>query len=64
MNKIHITLQPSEQALVQAAAQIYGALLASRPGADPGELIDQAIADALLIAHKIDQSVVSDRELA
>lgn len=65
MGKTYITLQPSEQTLVQAAATIYaGYLTAGRvPEGSEGEWLKQSIQDAIRIAKVTDENVQADAEM-
>lgn len=65
MGKTYITLQPSEQTLVQAAATIYaGYLTAGRvPEGGEGEWLRQSIQDAIRIAKVTDENVQADAEM-
>ncbi len=65
MGKTYITLQPSEQTLVQAAATIYaGYLSAGRvPEGSEADWIKQSIQDAIKIAKVTDDNVQADAEV-
>ena len=65
MGKAYITLQPSEQTLVQAAATIYaGYLTAGRvPEGSESDWIKKSIEDAIRIAKVTDDNVQADAEL-
>ena len=64
-SKRYISLQPSEQAIVQAAATIYaGYLTAGRvPEGSGKEWLRQSIEDAITIARTTDEHVQADREV-
>ncbi|QDV87089.1 hypothetical protein [Planctomycetes bacterium TBK1r] len=65
MAKKHITLQHSESVIVQAAAQIYSAYIASGRAADGDntKYLKQSIKDAITIARSVDDAVISDGEM-
>lgn len=65
MAKRHLTLQHSESVVVQAAAQIYAAYIASgRVTEDENaHWMKQAIREALAIAKGVDDAVISDGEM-
>ncbi|MCS7468448.1 hypothetical protein NZK35_17485 [Stieleria sp. ICT_E10.1] len=66
MAKKHITLQHSESVIVQAAAQIYSAYIASgRVPADDDntKYLKQSIKEAIMIARSVDDAVISDGEM-
>lgn len=65
MGKAYITLQPSEQTLVQAAATIYaGYLTAGRvPEGSESDWIKKSIEDAIRIAKVTDDNVQADAEV-
>jgi len=65
MSKACITLQPSEQTLVQAAATIYaGYLTAGRvPEGSESDWIKKSIEDAIRIAKVTDDNVQADAEV-
>jgi hypothetical protein len=65
MKSPYITLQPSEQTLVTAAAAIYSAYIATGRVEDGQEnaWIDRAIKAAIRIAKVTDETVQADREL-
>ena len=65
MGKAYISLQPSEQTLVQAAATIYaGYLTAGRvPEGSESDWIKKSIEDAIRIAKVTDDNVQADAEL-
>ena len=66
MSKAYISLQPSEQVLVQAAATIYaGYLTAGRvPEGSESDWIKKSIEDAIRIAKVTDDNVQADAEVA
>jgi hypothetical protein len=66
MGKAYISLQPSEQTLVQAAATIYaGYLTAGRvPEGSESDWIKKSIEDAIRIAKVTDDNVQADAEVA
>jgi len=61
----YISLQPSEQVIVQAAATIYsGYLTAGRvPDGSEKEWIKRSIEDAITIARTTDENVQADKEV-
>ncbi len=65
MGKAYISLQPSEQTLVQAAATIYaGYLTAGRVSEGcESEWIKKSIEDAVRIAKVTEENVQADAEL-
>ena len=65
MGKAYISLQPSEQTLVQAVATIYaGYLTAGRvPEGSESDWIKKSIEDAIRIAKVTDDNVQADAEL-
>jgi hypothetical protein len=65
MGKAYISLQPSEQTLVQAAATIYaGYLTAGRvPEGSESDWIKKSIEDAIRIAKVTDDNVQADAEV-
>ena len=65
MAKKHITLQHSESVIVQAAAQIYAAYIASGRVTEEGNThyMKQAILEAIAIARGVDEAVISDGEM-
>ena len=65
MAKKHITLQHSESVIVQAAAQIYSAYIASGrvPEDDNTKHLKQSIKEAIMIARSVDDAVISDGEM-
>ena len=65
MGKAYITLQPSEQTLVQAAATIYaGYLTAGRvPEGSESDWIKKSIEDAIRIAKVTDDNVQAEAEV-
>ena len=65
MAKKHITLQHSEGVIVQAAAQIYSAYIASGRVSDDDatKYLKQSIKEAIMIARSVDDAVISDGEM-
>lgn len=65
MGKSHLSLQPSEGIVVQAAAQIYAAYIQSGKIAngDQAEWISRSIEEAIQLAKSVDDLVVSDNEM-
>ncbi|MEM9646826.1 MAG: hypothetical protein AAF989_17680 [Planctomycetota bacterium] len=65
MAKKHLTLQHSESVVVQAAAQIYSAYIASGRVDQDGNIrwMEQAIREAIAIAKGVDDAVISDGEM-
>lgn len=63
--KTCITLQPSEQTIVMAAATIYSAYLSAGRVEDGQEAgwMDRAIKAAIRIAKVTDESVQADKDL-
>ncbi|MEI8379710.1 MAG: hypothetical protein WCJ09_06255 [Planctomycetota bacterium] len=61
----YLTLQPSEQVLISAAATIYAGYLATGKVAEGEEnhWMDQAIKAAFRIATVVDASIVADKEM-
>jgi hypothetical protein len=65
MAKKHLTLQPSESVVVEAAAQIYSAhIAAGNVGEDRDEWMKRSILDAIKIARGVDDAMVSDNEMS
>lgn len=62
----HVTLKPTEQALVTAAANIYsGSIAGGRvPAGEETKWLKQSIRDAVQIAKLTDQAVIADGEFA
>lgn len=65
MKPPYLTLQPSEQTLVTAAATIYAAYIAAGKVEEGKEnaWMDQSIRAAIRISRVTDQTVQVDREL-
>lgn len=65
MSETHISLKPTEQALVTAAATVYsGYLTAGRVSeGDENKWLKQSIKDVVRIAKAIDSAIVADGEL-
>jgi hypothetical protein len=64
MNATYLTLQQTEQSLVQAAATIYSGYIQAG-NVEPGEearWIQQAVKEALAIAKTIEDEVVAEGE--
>ena len=66
MSKPKISLQPSEAVVVQAAAAIYAAHIASGKVVQgkEHEWIERSIRDAIKIARDTDEAVHSDGEMS
>lgn len=66
MSKTNLTLKPSESVVAAAAANIYSAYIIAglvREGSEP-DWMDRAVKEAIQIARRVDQLVVSDDELS
>jgi hypothetical protein len=65
MAKPVLSLQPSEAALLGAAARIFSAYLVSGhvTGGNESEMMDRSVSEALKMARRIDEMVQSDNEL-
>ena len=65
MNKTAMTLQPTEQALVAAAARIYSAYIVSGQVAEGQEdgWRARAVREAVWIAQRVDEAVAADDEI-
>ncbi len=65
MKRKYLKLQPSETTAIRAATQIYSAyLLAGRvPEGSEEKWMDRSINEALYIAVKTDEMVISDNEV-
>lgn len=63
--KPYVTLQPTEQVLLSAAASIYAAYLASDkvPAGQEDQWMDRSIQAAFRMCRVIDASVQADKEL-
>ena len=66
MTKPTLSLQPSEAVVVQSAAYIYAAYIASArvPEGQEKEWIERSIREAYTIARLTDDSIKSDTELS
>ncbi|MGD9032000.1 MAG: hypothetical protein PVJ69_08525 [Desulfobacteraceae bacterium] len=64
--KYHATLQPSETAIFQAAANIFGSYVASGKVTDENEneMILKAIKTSITICTIVDKNVRSDEEIS
>jgi hypothetical protein len=64
--KYHATLQPSETAIFQAAANIFASYVASGKvtDANENEMILKAIKTSITICSIVDKSVRSDEEIS
>jgi hypothetical protein len=64
MAKSYLKLQQSEAVVVQAAAQIYAAYIATGRVADgqESEFLEKSIRAAIRIAKTTDETIVSDEE--
>jgi hypothetical protein len=65
MTKQHLKLQRSESVVIQAAAQIYAAYIASGrvvEGQEP-QWMQRSIQEAMMIAVATDDAVISDEEI-
>ena len=65
MEKLTLTLQPTEAVVFTASANIYAAYIAAGqvPPGQEQEWMERAIRDALLIAKRVDESIQSDEEM-
>lgn len=65
MPKSVLSLQPSEAALLGAAAQIFSAYVASGHVTSGNEapMMDRAVGEALQMAKRIEEMVQSDSEM-
>ena len=66
MEKSTLTLQPSEQAVVEAASRIYAAYIVSdqvQEGQEQGWL-ERALREAVWLAQHADNRVTSDDEMS
>jgi len=65
MERIPISLEPSEQALLAAASRIFSAYVASGQVAEGQEdgWRARSIRDALWLAQRIDETVAADEEV-
>ena len=64
--KYHATLQPSETAIFQAAANIFASYVASGKVTDENEneMISKAIKTSITICSIVDKNVRSDEEIS
>jgi hypothetical protein len=65
MPKPVLSLQPSETALLGAAAQIFSAYVASGhvTGGNESDMMDRSVSEALQMARRIEEVVQGDNEL-
>ena len=65
MAKKHFMLQHSESVVVQAAAQIYAAYIASGRVGEGEEVncMKRSIREAIMLAQGVDDAVISDDEI-
>jgi hypothetical protein len=65
MDKPFLSLQPSESALLAAAAHIFSAYIVSGhvTGGNESDMMDRSVAEALKMARRIEEMVQSDTEL-
>ncbi len=65
MGKAYLKLQKSEGYVIQAAAQIYSALLASGRVEEGQEeaCMEKAVRDAIRIAKTVDDAVIAEGEM-
>jgi len=65
MDKSYLTLQPSELAITQSAAQIYAAYIAAGKVADGEEeaWMERSVSEAVRIAEAVDRSVIAENEV-
>jgi hypothetical protein len=65
MPKPVLSLQPSEIALLGAAAQIFSAYVASGhvTGGNESDMMDRSVSEALQMARRIEEMVQGDNEL-
>lgn len=60
----YLNLQPTEQAIIHAAGQIYAAYVANgKAESAPEEFQKKAVAEAIEIAKLVDQMVVAPGEM-
>lgn len=67
MSKTHyFSLQPSEAAIFQAAANIFASYIATGQvsGENQAEMMKKAIAASISMAHYIEEVVISDNEMS
>ena len=65
MDKPVLSLQPSEVALLGAAAQIFSAYIISGhvTGGNESDMMDRSLSEALKMAKRLEEMVQSDTEL-
>jgi hypothetical protein len=65
MAKPVLSLQPSETALLGAAAQIFSAYIVSGhvTGGNESDMMDRSLSEALKMARRLEEMVQSDGEL-
>lgn len=65
MTKKHISLQHSESVIVQAAAQIYAAYIASGRvnEGEEAQWMKRSIKEAVMIGQATDDAIISDDEI-
>ena len=65
MERLALTLQPSEQAVLTAAASIFSAYVASGRVAEGSETewMTRSVKDALWLAQTVDASIIADDEV-
>lgn len=66
MSKVHLTLRHSESVVASAAATIYAAYIASGKVSDGDEedWMERSLQEAIRLARRADQMVVSDEEMS
>ena len=67
MSKTHyFSLQPSETAIFQAAANIFASYIAAGQVTDENqaEMMKKAIAASISMAHYVEEVVISDKEMS
>jgi hypothetical protein len=61
---LYINLQPSEQAMVIAAAQIYAAyVISGQAKEDPAAMLKQAAMEAIRLGRTVDENVIAPGEM-
>jgi hypothetical protein len=66
MDKVYLTLRPSEQVVTRSAAGIFAAYIAAglvRDGSE-SEWIERSVREAIEIARLTDSLIVSDNEMS
>jgi hypothetical protein len=65
MDKPVLSLQPSEIAVLGAAAQIFSAYVVSGhvTGGNESDMMDRSLAEAIKMARRLEELVQSDSEL-